>query len=168
MYRMVKYCWPSATQFLKATVLKFWKIQEEMPAQLRMRTHRFPLIFSWNRSVQLNSTFAGKSFKTAGFGYILPRKKSTNRAPAGSNFDFLAADSSGTFLLGRFEEDPVPMPRQSRPLGIRRSGETHLMKNDESSSPWLEIIPNNGEKHGTTHPRITGLGFGGEWWVFMA
>lgn len=36
-----------------------------------------------------------------------------------SNFDFLACDSNGTFLLGRFEEDPVPMPRQSRPLGIR-------------------------------------------------
>jgi len=35
-------------------------------------------------------------------------------------FDFLAADSVGSFLLGRFEEDPPAKPRQSRPLGIRR------------------------------------------------
>lgn len=34
-------------------------------------------------------------------------------------FDFLAADSVGSFLLGRFEEDPPAKPRQSRPLGIR-------------------------------------------------
>ena len=71
----------------------------------------------------------------------------------------------------------MPMPRQSRPLGIRRSGEIpgdvdctprgDLMKNDESSSPLLEIIPNNGEKHGTTRPRITGLGWFGIWWRMM-
>ena len=41
------------------------------------------------------------------------------------------------------------------------------MKNDESSSPLLEIIPNNGENHGTTRPRITGLGWFGIWWRMM-
>ncbi|CAK9105242.1 77 kDa echinoderm microtubule-associated protein [Durusdinium trenchii] len=37
----------------------------------------------------------------------------------GQSYEFLAADTTGTFLLGRFEEDPPAKPRKTRPLGIR-------------------------------------------------
>ena len=170
-----------SSKFQRESLCCVFSLQEGLRKALEPHSQLCPLNFTWKRSVQLNFTFAGKSFNTAGFGYILPGKnppterqgsQTSTSSPATAMAPFSWAVLRRIRCRCRGRADPWGSGEVVRSLGMwtvhhevtlwkMMSPVVHCWRSSPTMGKNMEQLVLESQVW-------DGLGFGGEWWVFMA